>query len=110
MRTGRFILKARAVGWSFSRRGQGLIETVVSIGILAIALALLTQLVVTGLEESARAQRQASSMLFAQEIMEEILAHRGDLAAWELQNIPYTMRKKRLAFFADKQSQKTGNS
>jgi hypothetical protein len=34
----------------------------------------------------------------------------GDLAAWEQEHIPYTMRKKRLAFFAGEQSQKAGNS
>jgi hypothetical protein len=30
--------------------------------------------------------------------------------AWETQHIPYTLRQKRAAFFADNQSQKTGNS
>ena len=33
-----------------------------------------------------------------------------DLLAWEQKNIPYTMRKKREAFFADHRSQKAGNS
>ena len=36
-------------------------------------------------------------------------ARHGDLAAWEQQNIPYTMRKKRMAFFADEKSQNAGN-
>ena len=39
-----------------------------------------------------------------------MLARHGDLAAWEQEHIPYTMRKKRMAFFADEQSQKAGNS
>jgi hypothetical protein len=40
------------------------------------------------------------------------LAHasHADLVAWETQHIPYTLRQKRAAFFADNQSQKTGNS
>ena len=40
------------------------------------------------------------------------LAHasHGDLVAWEKEHIPYTLRNKRTAFFADDQSQKTGNS
>lgn len=33
-----------------------------------------------------------------------------DLDRWEQENIPYTMRKKRAAFFARDQSQKPGNS
>ncbi len=39
-----------------------------------------------------------------------MLARHGDLAAWEQEHIPYTMRKKRMAFFAGEQSQKAGNS
>jgi len=38
------------------------------------------------------------------------LARQGDLATWEQEHIPYTMRKKRQAIFADHQSQKAGNS
>jgi len=37
-------------------------------------------------------------------------ARQGDLATWEQKHIPYTMRKKRQAFFADDQSQKAGAS
>jgi len=37
-------------------------------------------------------------------------ARQGDLATWEQEHIPYTMSKKRQAFFADDQSQKAGNS
>jgi hypothetical protein len=37
-------------------------------------------------------------------------ARQGDLVTWEQAHIPYTMRKKRQAFFAVDQSQKTGNS
>jgi len=37
-------------------------------------------------------------------------ARQGDLAIWEQKHIPYTMRKKRQAFFADDQSQKAGES
>jgi len=39
-----------------------------------------------------------------------VLARHADLAKWEQEHIPYTMRKKRQAFFADHQSQKAGNS
>ena len=37
-------------------------------------------------------------------------ARQGDLATWEQEHIPYTMRKKRQAFFAEDQSQNAGNS
>ena len=37
-------------------------------------------------------------------------ARQGDLATWEQEHIPYTMRKKRQAFFADAKSQKAENS
>jgi hypothetical protein len=37
-------------------------------------------------------------------------ARQSDLATWEQEHIPYTMRKKRQAFFADNQSQKAGIS
>ena len=37
-------------------------------------------------------------------------ARQDDLATWEQEHIPYTMRQKRQAFFADDQSQKAGNS
>jgi hypothetical protein len=37
-------------------------------------------------------------------------ARQGDLATWEQEHIPYTMRKKRQAFFAVGQSQKAGTS
>ena len=37
-------------------------------------------------------------------------ARQRDLATWEHEHIPYTMRKKRQAFFAEDQSQKAGNS
>jgi hypothetical protein len=33
-------------------------------------------------------------------------ARHGDLITWEQENIPYTMRKKRQAFFADEQAKK----
>ncbi len=32
-----------------------------------------------------------------------------DLNAWEEENIPYTMRKRRQAFFSQQRSQKPGN-
>jgi hypothetical protein len=37
-------------------------------------------------------------------------ARHNDLMTWEQENIPYTMRKKRQAFFADSESQTAGNS
>jgi len=37
-------------------------------------------------------------------------ARQGDLAIWEQKHIPYTMRKKRQAIFADDQSQNAGKS
>jgi type II secretory pathway pseudopilin PulG len=65
------------------RRGAALIETLVAISILSVAMTLLTQLVVRGLEESASAQQRMKGVLLAQERMEEILAQRGELAGWE---------------------------
>ena len=65
------------------RRAVTLVETVVSIALLAVAMSLLAQLVMTGLEMSMMAQMRVSGMLYAQEKMEDILAHRDDLAAWE---------------------------
>jgi len=37
-------------------------------------------------------------------------ARHADLANWEKEHIPYSMRKKRQAFLANDQRQKAGNS
>jgi type II secretory pathway pseudopilin PulG len=66
-----------------ARRAVTLVETIVSIALLGVAMSLLAQLVMTGLEMSMMAQMRVSGMLYAQEQMEDILARRDDLPAWE---------------------------
>jgi len=65
------------------RSGVSLVETLVAIGVLSIAMGTLAQLVFSGLQASAAAERQVSGALLAQERMEDLLAHRADLPAWE---------------------------
>jgi Tfp pilus assembly protein PilV len=66
-----------------ARRAVTLVETIVSIALLAVAMSLLAQLVMTALEMSMMAQMRVSGMLYAQERMEDILARRDNLADWE---------------------------
>jgi len=68
---------------SRSSRGVGLIETVVAIGILAVAMSLLARILVGSLEQSQMARQAAQGILLAQERMEDVLAHSADLATWE---------------------------
>lgn len=70
----------RASEW---RRGVTLVETLVAFALLAVVLNVLIVLMVQALDESAMARRRAQGILLAQERMEDILAHRADLSAWE---------------------------
>ena len=69
------------------------------------------------LERSPQADMNRTTLLIPalcgnpdQRIIEEALrrARHNDLMTWEQDNIPYTMRKKRQAFFAETESQKPG--
>lgn len=66
------------------RRGTSLIEVLVSATILITATVILTQFALRSLDESALATRRAKAFLLAQDRMEEILAHRGDLDGFEI--------------------------
>jgi len=66
-----------------SRRGISLVETLVAFAILAVAMTVLAQLMSWAMHESAFSRRRAEATLLAQSRMEDLLAHRSDLAAWE---------------------------
>jgi type II secretory pathway pseudopilin PulG len=66
-----------------SRRGISLVETLVAFTILAVAMSVLGQLISWAMHESAFSRRRAQATLLAQERLEDLLAHRDDLAAWE---------------------------
>jgi prepilin-type N-terminal cleavage/methylation domain-containing protein len=66
-----------------SRNGITLVETLVALAIIAVAMSVLGQLLSWGMHESAFSRRRAQATLLAQERMEDLLAHRDDLAAWE---------------------------
>jgi type II secretory pathway pseudopilin PulG len=66
-----------------SRRGISLVETLVAFAIVAVAMSVLGQLVSWAMHQSAFSRRRAQATLLAQERMEDLLAHRDDLAAWE---------------------------
>jgi len=72
-----FLLTARR------RRGFGLLETIVSLGILMVCMTILAQLVLQGMDQSQIARQRAHATLLAQERLEELLAHRDDLGAWK---------------------------
>ncbi len=77
------LLRGRRIRPPVSRRGISLIETLVAFAILAVALTVLAQLMSWAMHESAFSRRRAQATLLAQERMEDLLAHRADLAAWE---------------------------
>ncbi len=79
----RDLARGRRIGPPVSRRGISLIETLVAFAILAVALTVLAQLMSWAMHESAFSRRRAEATLLAQERMEDLLAHRADLAAWE---------------------------
>jgi hypothetical protein len=76
-------VRGHRIGPSVSRRGTTLIETLVAFAIVAVAMTVLGQLTFWALNESSFARRRAEATLLAQEQMEDLLAHRADLAAWE---------------------------
>jgi len=80
--------RARARRWAtFGARraslGLTLVETVVAVGLLIVALNILAQMMFHGIRETQAANRQAQAILLAQERMDDLFAHRGDLAAWD---------------------------
>ena len=79
----RDIARGRRIGPPVSRRGISLIETLVAFAILAVAMTVLAQLMSWAMHESVFSRRRAQATLLAQERMEDLLAHRADLAAWE---------------------------
>lgn len=77
------LVRGRRIRPPVSRRGISLIETLVGFAILAVAMTVLGQLMFWAMHDSAFARRRAAATLLAQERMEDLLAHRADLAAWE---------------------------
>ena len=63
--------------------GSTLIEVLVALGILATCTTFFAQMLLRGIDESRQARERARAAMLAQDIMEEILAHRDNLAAWE---------------------------
>jgi len=64
-------------------RAASLVELLIALGILAIALNILGQLIFSSLKDSIRARRRAQAVLLAQYCMEDIIAHSDDLDGWE---------------------------
>ena len=83
MKTWRGFARRRLKGPSVSVRGVSLIETLVAFTLVAIGISVLAQLTFWALNESILSRRRAEAALLAQERMEDLLAHRSDLAAWE---------------------------
>ena len=79
----RHVVRGHRIGPPVSRRGISLIETLVAFAIVAVAMTVLGQLTFWALNESSFSRRRAEATLLAQERMEDLLAHRADLAAWE---------------------------
>ncbi len=78
--------KLRSLGSNLPRRstcGVSLVETILALALLAVAISVLGQLMFGAIEQSIMARRRAEAALLAQERMEEILAHRSGLSAWE---------------------------
>jgi hypothetical protein len=67
------------------REGAILAETLVAAALLTVAMGFLVEFATQGLTESVLTQRRTRGALLAQEKMEEILAARADLEAWEAQ-------------------------
>ena len=76
-------VSSRPVRGSRSRRGASLVETVAAIGILTVAMTVLGQFMLEAIRGSAVATLRMQAVLLAQEKMEDIIAHRADLTAWE---------------------------
>ena len=81
--TSKDLVRGRRIRPPVSRRGISLIETLVAFAIVAVAMTVLAQLMSWAMHESAFSRRRAEATLLAQERMEDLLAHRADLAAWE---------------------------
>jgi Tfp pilus assembly protein PilV len=79
----KYVVRGRRTGPPVSRRGISLVETLVAFAIIAVAMTVLGQLTFWALNESSFSRHRAEATLLAQERMEDLLAHRADLAAWE---------------------------
>ena len=77
------VMGSRRTRLPISRRGISLIETLVAIALVAVATTVLGQLMSWAMHESAFSRRRAEATLLSQERMEDLLAHRADLAGWE---------------------------
>lgn len=66
-----------------ARRGATLVETLIAIAIVVVALNIMAQMLFQAMDRATMARRRAQATLIAQERIEEILAHRNDLKAWE---------------------------
>ena len=77
------VVRGRRIRPPVSRRGISLIETLVALAIIAVAMTVLGQIISWAMHESAFSRRRAEATLLSQERMEDLLAHRADLAAWE---------------------------
>jgi Tfp pilus assembly protein PilE len=62
--------------------GASLIELIVALGILALALNILGQILVQSLSGSLTNRRRGQAILLAQQQLEEAIGHRSDLDAW----------------------------
>jgi len=83
MKTWKGIARSRLKGPLVSLRGVSLLETLVAFTLVAIGIGVLAQLTFWALNESILSRRRAEAALLAQERMEDLVAHRNDLAAWE---------------------------
>ena len=66
-------------------RAVGLLEAIISLGILSVAMTILAQLTLHGIDECRLARERGQGALVAQQLTEEILAHRDNLEAWDKQ-------------------------
>ncbi len=88
-----------------SLRGATLIEVVVALGLIVVALTIVGQLIFTAINESVMARRRAQGALLAQEMMEETIAHRNDLPAWEKKVDHEFARDKESSYYRFKQKE-----
>ena len=83
MKVGTPIARRHLNGLRVSLRGVTLIETLVAFVLVAVGIGVLGELTFWSLNESILSRRRAEAALLAQDRMEDLLAHRSDLGAWE---------------------------
>jgi len=66
----------------WAQRGATFIEAVVALGMLVIAMGMATSLSFRAIQDGGLVGRRASAALIAQERMEDLLAHAGELNSW----------------------------